>query len=197
MCGNYYLGKKTMRKIYDAAESVDRRFSSRDMFLPKDIFPADSAPVIIGGSGRSLNLSLQRWGYPGVQNKVVIFNARQETVWEKKLFAGGIRYHRAVIPADHFYEWNANREKYTFRRKDGEPLLLAGFFDVLQNEERFVILTTESNASMAPVHDRMPVILEKNQLKDWLYDEHAAAKILKEVPILLEKEIPYEQMTLF
>ncbi|MDO4648470.1 MAG: SOS response-associated peptidase [Eubacteriales bacterium] len=197
MCGTYYLGNETLRDIYKLVHDIDSRLRTGQINWSKDIHPTEQAPVITAGSNGGAHLSLQRWGYPGIQNKGVIFNARQESVWEKKMFDHGIRYHRAVIPADYFYEWNANKEKYTFRRTNRQPLFLAGFFDMLQNEERFVILTTEANASMSPVHDRMPVILEQEQWKDWLYDPSAARDIMRETPPLLDRDTPYEQMTLF
>lgn len=61
-----------------------------------------------------------------------------------------------MIPAAGFYEWSRQKEKNTFYRKDGKPLYLAGFYDRFDKEDRFVILTTVANASMRPVHDRMP-----------------------------------------
>lgn len=60
-----------------------------------------------------------------------------------------------------------------------------------------MILTTKANASMQTVHDRMPLILEKNQIRDWLMDEEAAEKILHQNPVELERQADYEQMTLF
>ena len=127
----------------------------------------------------------------------MLINARVESVLEKKIFANGIRYHRAVIPASHFYEWNQRKEKNTFKSKDGEILYLAGFLDIIENEEHFVILTTEANASTKPVHDRMPLILRQDQIEDWLRDEKAAEAMLCQTPEELKRQADYEQMTLF
>lgn len=93
---------------------------------------------------------------------------------EKRMFQNGIHYHRAVIPAAGFYEWSRQKEKNTFYRKDGKPLYLAGFYDRFDKEDRFVILTTVANASMRPVHDRMPLVLEKDQIRSWLWEEKQA-----------------------
>lgn len=194
MCGVFYVDDSTLRSVQAIVQSVDPRILSKH-FL-KDIHPTDFAPVMIGERGR-LKLACQRWGYPGVQGNGVIFNARAESVREKKLFSGGITYHRAVIPARHFYEWNANREKNTFRRRDGQIMYLAGFFDMMENEERFVILTTQANDSMKKIHDRMPLVLETDQLEDWIYDDAGTDAILKQVPVLLDRQAEYEQMTLF
>ncbi len=67
--------------------------------------------ITAGSNGtRTIRLALQRWGYSGLKDKGVIINARQESVWEKRMFSRGMQYHRAVIPAGHFYEWNASKE---------------------------------------------------------------------------------------
>lgn len=101
------------------------------------------------------------------------------------------------MPADHFYEWNHNREKNIFRSFGVEPLFLADFCDIRENEERFVILTTGANDSMRPVHDRMPVILERDEIEAWIFSDRDAGEILHRVPRELRRETPYEQMSLF
>lgn len=69
--------------------------------------------------------------------------------------------------------------------------------DIIENEEHFVILTTEANASTKPVHDRMPLILRQDQIEDWLRDEKAAEAMLCQTPEELKRQADYEQMTLF
>lgn len=73
---------------------------------------------------------------------------------------------------------------------------MAGFYDLTDGGERFVIITTRANASMIKVHDRMPLILEKGQIKDWLTDDSAVEYLLGQTPVLLDRETEYEQQTL-
>ena len=68
--------------------------------------------------------------------------------------------------------------------------------DWFENERRFVIMTTAANESMIKVHDRMPLILEKGQLKDW-FDDRKMEQILHQVPVQLKREAEYEQQSLF
>lgn len=70
------------------------------------------------------------------------------------------------------------------------------FCDWFENERRFVIMTTAANESMIKVHDRMPLILEKGQLKDW-FDDRKMEQILHQVPVQLKREAEYEQQSLF
>ena len=116
---------------------------------------------------------------------------------EKPAFRNGLMKGRIVIPAAGFYEWNARKEKNTFLRKDGRATFMAGFCLGTAEDERFTILTTAANDSMKPVHDRMPLILEEDEIGPWLYDPEHAANLLKKVPVLLERRTDYEQMSLF
>ncbi|MFR4969713.1 MAG: SOS response-associated peptidase family protein [Lachnospiraceae bacterium] len=103
--------------------------------------PTNTAPII-EKTEHGLQLSLCKWGFPLQKGKNLVINARAETVLDKPSFSNGIWYHRIVIPASGFYEWNRLREKNTFTRSDASVLYLAGFCDWFDNERRFVILTT-------------------------------------------------------
>lgn len=194
MCGVYYVDDKTLAETGNLFHAEDRRLGAGA--FGRDIHPGDRAPVMAAG-GTGLEFSLLKWGYPGIQKKSLIFNARAEGVMEKRMFADGIRRRRVAIPATRFYEWSADREKNTFSRPDGKPLLLAGFFDIFGDEERFVVLTTQANDSVRRVHPRMPLVLEQDQLMGWIYDEDAAKGILSQTPVPLRRHADYEQMTLF
>ncbi len=192
--GEYGGNGKPLRDMENIVQSIDD--SIRSMRFRRDIHPTDMAPAIYRAN-RKLKLSCQSWGYLKIPDGGVIFNARTESVREKKLFSAGIQYHRAVIPAAHFYEWNASREKNTFRRQDGRTMFLAGFYDIIGNKERFVILTTQANDSMRSVHDRMPLVLEERQLEDWICDDRCTNRLLEQVPVLMNRQSEYEQMSLF
>lgn len=195
MCGRYYVDEETYTEIQKIVADVEQSLKNKK--IAGDIHPTDIAPVIISTNHHDLFLTEKAWGYPGWKNKGVIFNARVETVMEKKMFQNGIRYHRAVIPARNFYEWNKQKEKNNFSRKDSMNLYMAGFYDHFGNEDRFIILTTQANSSMEKTHDRMPLILENSQIRQWLGNPESIDKILKQVPVQLERQADYEQQCLF
>ena len=194
MCGRYYIDDSMIGRIEKSLSGINNRLSGKT--FSGDIYPTSTAPVISAASDY-LQLEENRWGYPGMKEKDVIINARSETVQEKRMFRTGIQHGRIVIPAVHFYEWNPQKTKYTFRREDKALLYLAGITDIFEQERRFVILTTQANASMEKVHDRMPLILEPAQVRDWLLDDKATDSILKQTPVMLDKYTKYEQLTLF
>lgn len=172
-----------------------------------DIYPTVSAPVIGAGCGaggcRIVECRMLRWGMPGFAPKEsgkkgqIILNARSETAMEKPAFREAMRNHRIVIPAAGFYEWNRKKEKYRFHREDSPVLFMAGCFQHDEDGERFVILTTAANESMEPVHDRMPLILEPDEIAAWIWDGERTKSLLEKRPCLLERKTDYEQMTLF
>ena len=194
MCGRYYVDDLMIGRIEKALSGIDNRMNGKT--FSGDIYPTNTAPVISAAS-EHLQLEETRWGYPGMNKKGVIINARSETVHEKRMFHSGIERGRIVIPAVHFYEWNPQKTKYTFSREDRALLYLAGIADVFEQERRFVILTTQANESMEKVHDRMPLILETDQVRDWLLDDRATDSILKQTPVMLDKYTEYEQLTFF
>ena len=73
---------------------------------------------------------------------------------------------------------------------------MAGIADLFDEEVRFVILTTAANESMIKVHDRMPLILEQEQLEDW-FDNEKMQAILRQKPVMLKRQAEYEQLSLF
>ncbi len=194
MCGQFYIDENGIERVKKRVLHYDEKLY--DTAWSKDIHPGERAPVIVGKNNDSF-LTVKRWGIQRTNGHGVIFNARQESVWDKVLFQNGIQRYRAVIPAVHFYEWNAAKEKNEFYRTDHSVLYLGGFYDTWGSEEEFVILTTQANESMIRIHDRMPVILEEDEIETWLFDNTASHAILKRKPVLLEHSSYYEQLSLF
>ena len=191
MCSRYYIDPDMMDEISKVVQNTNGRIR----LTQGDIRPTDAAPVI-GQSGHRLELDMCRWGYPMSKGKNLVINARSETVLDKPSFQNGILYHRLLIPASGFYEWNSLKEKSTFTRSDSSVLYMAGFCDWFENERRFVILTTTANDSMKKIHDRMPLILEREQISDW-FDNSKMPVLLYQTSTLLNRQTEYEQQSLF
>jgi len=100
-------------------------------------------------------------------------NARAETAWDSPAFGRSLRSRRCVIPADAFYEWDRTakpRQPYAIGpARTGEMLALAAIWSPIHGEgPTTAILTTTPNELVAPVHNRMPVILDRAALDEWL-----------------------------
>ena len=109
-----------------------------------------------------------------------MINARSETLADKPAFKRLFATHRCVIPMDGFYEWKPGdrpRQPVFAHRADGEPLAVAGLWAAWRDPEResgeewlhsATVITTPANATMAPIHDRMPAVLPRNEWNRWL-----------------------------
>ena len=193
MCSKYYIDSDIEDELEKVVSDVDQQ--SCQKCCAGDICPTDMAPII-EKTDQGLKLSTCKWGYLLSKGKNLVINARVETVMDKPAFQNGILYHRILVPASRFYEWNHLKEKNSFTKPDAATLYIAGFCDWFENERRFVILTTVANDSMVKVHDRMPLILEKEQMEDWFNNEKMKT-ILRQVPARLKRHAEYEQQSLF
>lgn len=201
MCGRYYVDDETAAEIEKLLRQMDERKRKESLqavsrIASGDIYPGKAAPVLSGQDG-SVCCKWQYWGFPGFEGKKLVFNARCESVLEKPMFRDSILHRRIVIPAAWFYEWNSRKEKNIFCRNDMPILFMAGFYRSYEDGERFVILTTAANASMEPVHDRMPLILEQQEVAEWIFGDTKMEGILHKIPCLLERKTEYEQLSLF
>jgi len=144
-----------------------------------------------------------RWGLvpswardPSVGNRMI--NARAEGISKKPAYRNALARRRCLVPADAFYEWKkrpaGGKLPYAVRRRDRQPMALAGIWEVWRDRDRpdepplrsCAIVTTEANELMAPIHDRMPVVLERAEWERWL----DPATDLSEVEALLRPAAP-------
>lgn len=184
MCGRYCLyreGNEEIRALLDGTEGG---------FKTGEIFPTDKALVLVRKNG-SLRPQAMTWGFPGFRGKGVIINARAETAAEKPMFRESVQEKRCVIPSNGFFEWShdGKKIKYQFNLPGDGVLYMAGLYQDYGEERRFVILTAAANESMVAVHNRMPVVLPKDRVADWLGDVESAGKLLRAAgPQLVKRE---------
>lgn len=157
-----------------------------------EVFPTAMAPVLLAKEGK-VAAAVLRWGFPGKERAII--NARAETAPARPAFRDCVRRRRCAVLTTGFYEWDAARHRYLFRMPGGGPLCLAGLYDRYDGQDCFVILTTAPNASVAAVHDRMPLALTKEQVRPWLLDDSAAEALLACRPPLLDKTSADGQMS--
>ncbi|HEX6959507.1 MAG TPA: SOS response-associated peptidase [Ferrovibrio sp.] len=184
MCGRYSLIKELDELI--AFFQLDRK--KRPNLAPRwNIAPTqNSAVVCAAGAGRELRM--MRWGFAGPNNAPLI-NARSEAVAAKPTFAEAFRHRRCLVPADSFYEWQAipaetgkkpQKQPWRISLKGGGLFAFAGLWQsepASEGVECFTILTTAANEYLAPLHERMPVILPKESFADWLDPNAASASL--------------------
>ena len=189
MCGRYHIDEEMTEEIRRMVKILESRLNAGS----RDIYPSMEVPVILKNGEEGLTADSMAWGFPGRDKKQLLINARAETALERPSFSQAVSHRRCVIPARWFYEWNPEKEKAEFSRTDGSLLYMAGFYDLFQDVPRFIILTTQANPSVRPIHHRMPLILEKEELEEWVWEDRSVEKFLKKIPGLLECRQEYRQ----
>jgi putative SOS response-associated peptidase YedK len=174
MCGRTSLAvdPAVLEELFDVHVGVDYR--PRYNIAPSD----DLLAVRNDDPGEA---TLLEWGFvphwvDDPSDAPTPINARSETVHEKRLFEESFRERRCVVFADGFYEWQGqrgNKQPYRIERRDREPFTFAGLWDVWEPADAptratCTILTTDANAVVGEVHDRMPVMLERGEESTWL-----------------------------
>ncbi len=123
---------------------------------------------------------------------------REEAVPVKKSFNKLLTENCVAIPTNGYYEWateefTGNKNKYRFYEKGEDTLYIAGLYRTFYNRgwsirERFIILTTKANTSAKTYHDRMPVLLKKDEIADWVSGRDPMAYLSRE-PFAVESEL--------
>jgi putative SOS response-associated peptidase YedK len=146
-----------------------------------NIAPTQPIPVVCLDRQRARRFRLMRWGLlpPFVKDPKrfpTLINARSEEVLEKPSFRNAMRRRRCLIPADGFYEWTGpkgKRRPFLLRPREPRLIAFAGLYERWQDPQggeidTVVILTCLANATVATLHNRMPVVLAPEHFESWL-----------------------------
>jgi len=198
MCGRYTLRnpRRTLDELLDLPQLPfpEPRYN---------IAPTQAVPVVrIPAGQQQRECVLVKWGLipswaadPKIGYKLI--NARSETAATKPSFRAAFKQRRCLIPADGFYEWkliDGKKQPYLIGVGDGQPFAFAGLWEKWEHEgqtiESCTILTTEANERLRALHERMPVIVPKQDHGLWLDASVKDAALLQ--PLL--RPYPAESM---
>lgn len=155
-----------------------------------EVFPNDLTALVID-QDQQIKVVAMAWGWPGFKAGQKLINARSETVLQKSRFAQAFLTQRAVYPTNGFFEWTVDKQKVYFKYPNStQPVYIAGFYAYFDGQPRSILLTTAPNASVAPVHNRMPLLLQKRQISSWLKDSSWAQAFLRQAMPPLQAQGP-------
>ena len=192
MCCRYYYDLNGIQKDIDG---LDVRYEQWPKEPEGEIGPGRDS-LMIAGKGGLLILSLSNWGFPG-KDKGLMINARSESVLSRPTFSSSALSRRCALPAVSFFEWDRRKQLVQFGHPSGDVMFLAGIWNMFGDELRFTVLTTEANESVSPVHERMPLILDRKDVGRWILDARAMESIMGRQMPQLEPHRREEQLSLF
>jgi putative SOS response-associated peptidase YedK len=183
MCGRY-----TVTSAPEAVRALFR-YQEQPNFPPRyNVAPSQPIPIVRLVDGKR-HFALVRWGLlpswvKDPKTFTLLINARGESAAEKPAFRAAMKRRRCLIPADGFYEWQKAGERkrpFYVRAKKGGPMAFAGLWETWTDPngeelETATIVTTAANKTLAPIHDRMPVIVPPDGFDLWLDTANVDAK---------------------
>jgi putative SOS response-associated peptidase YedK len=193
MCGRYTIiaSPEALRALF--------RYEEQPNFPPRyNVAPTQPIAIVRLVDGKR-HFALVRWGLlpswvKDPKTFTLLINARGESAAEKPAFRAAMKRRRCLIPADGFYEWQAAGERkrpFYVHAKSGAPLAFAGLWETWtgpngEELETAAIVTTRANRTLAPIHERMPVIVPPEGFDLWLdgatVDTTAAAALIQPAP---------------
>lgn len=183
MCGRYYIAEddqaEELRQIID---SINRKYNGDGAVKTSgEIFPSETVPVIATSKAQKIMPFAMEWGYSTADGNRLI-NARSETAAQKPTFMDGMLHRRCIIPASWYFEWNRSEKgkpKYAIGIDQKNVIYMAGIYRFEHDRPVFSILTREPAESIRFIHNRMPVILPREAVRDWLNTSYKADEILR------------------
>lgn len=154
-----------------------------------NVAPTDRTLVVMCADGERI-FHPMRWGLIPIWAKdasigIRCLNARVETVFEKNAFRDAVLRRRCLVPADGFYEWKSIdgvKQPFFIHHPGGHALAMAGIWERWRGPdgqiESFSVLTSEPNAEMAELHNRMPVVLAHEDWDRWIDPDERSAEDL-------------------
>ncbi len=189
MCGRFELKTKfdNLPKVLkqDYQIRLDTKYETQNLIKPSDTV------LVIKNEGQ-IKTTFMTWGFispwakePFAKGIPRPFNARSETLEEKKLFSGSWKHKRCLIPASGFFE-----KTYRIRKENYETFWLGGIWSKWSSPdgaelESCCILTTEPNDLVKPIHHRMPVIIPDGLEEQWTEQVKDSSELKGLMPIMM------------
>jgi len=181
MCGRMYMEPDDptgeLHSIL-ATLKYKNEIEAKSIKISGEIFPSNIVPVMIKSPDSEQIALPMKWGFARFDGKGLVINARSETAAIKPMFKESAKNRRCIIPVSHYFEWHKlekSKIKYAFRPPGSSLTYIAGLYkvDVHSGEQVFTVLTRQAAEKISFIHDRMPVILPKQLVSEWLSPQNS------------------------
>ena len=181
MCGRYYIAEDDQAEELKQIIDMINRKHNGEVKTAGEVFPSETVPVIATSRTQKITPFAMEWGYSTSDGNRLI-NARSETASQKPTFRDGMLQRRCIIPASWYFEWNKNergRPKYAIGAENKNVIYMAGIYRFEHDKPVFSILTRDPAESIQFIHHRMPIILPREAVRDWLNTSYRAEEVLQ------------------
>lgn len=189
MCGRYthLFSWDELHHLLDLVVPAEKATKSYN------VAPTQTPPIIRRQEDGSLKVDLVRWGLipswsKDMKSSAPLINARAETIDSKPSFRAAFKSRRCLVPVSGYYEWvvdpsSKKKKAYYILPNNDQPIFLAGLWESWNSEssttlESFTIITTDANPYLIELHNRMPVVIEIKDCKDWLNPSSNSTELL-------------------
>ena len=195
MCTRFFIdvSSEEAQEIMEQAESsaLLTRFRMKDPAMPAfsgEVFPTNIIAAIAPDPKKRPRVYPMRFGFTLDRDNRPLVNARSETAGEKPMFRDAFRSRRCIIPASWYFEWEHKKDntgkvsvgqKYLIQPRGSAMTWLCGLYRIENGLPELVILTREPEGDLRRIHDRMPVILPKNRILQWISPDSKPEDLLK------------------
>ena len=198
MCCRYYIDEdapefqKIIRQM-NSSPLLARWQESAPIVTRGEVRPTDVVPVIAPDRRGGRAVFPMKWGYTA---RSLLINARTETAAEKPTFMEDWRRHRCAVPSSWYFEWEhllgpdgkkRTGRKFAIRPENATLTWLCGLYRIQNGLPRFVVLTREPGDNIRFIHNRMPLILPKEQTDEWIRPDTDPERLLS----LAETDMEY------
>ena len=174
MCGRYTLTRQD-GLVDDLEAALDPGVTANEWWKPRfNVAPTQDAPVVLLREGVR-TLEMMRWGlvpfWAKDKKAPLMINARVESIEDKKFFRDALERRRCLVPADGFFEWKkAGKAKQPMfiHPEPRHTIAFAGLWARAGDLRSFTIVTGPANPLVEPIHDRMPIVLDRSTWAAWL-----------------------------
>ena len=187
----------------------------KSLIMSGDLYPSDIAPVLAPNKYGNMAIFPMAWGFTHKATPKPLVNCRVETADRKPLWRDSWYRRRCVIPASWYYEWgypvyeedsrnmvehrNTKKIKFAIQTEGSDITYIAGLYRYEEHSgmqvPMFTVLTKEAAGTVKDIHDRMPVILDKDSLRDWIRPDGNPSGIVEKAMsnMIFEKAVEYHR----
>ena len=177
MCGRFSLSSNLEELQNEFSNEISGNFPAK-----YNISPGQS-PVVISLKKNNFYLNQIQWGFKVTKLGKLVINARSETIIEKPLFKNLLLQNRCLIPANSWFEWDNEKKPYLIKHKKNDIIAFAGLQRIEENQESsFVIITADAEKDLKKIHNRTPLVINKENFLFWLgNDDEKACNFLNPI----------------